>query len=100
MFSRRQETRCRAAGVAGGVRAKLNTSPFIVVTNNYRAAGGGNFPGLDGKSIVLDSPDENREALVQYLASAGRLDPSADNNWRIQPVPGVIIPGAALASET
>jgi 2',3'-cyclic-nucleotide 2'-phosphodiesterase/3'-nucleotidase len=64
-------------------------APFIVVTNNYRAAGGGNFPGLDGKSVVLDAPDENREALVQYLSSAGRLDPSADNNWRIQPVPGV-----------
>ncbi|WP_284614891.1 bifunctional 2',3'-cyclic-nucleotide 2'-phosphodiesterase/3'-nucleotidase [Aquabacterium humicola] len=62
---------------------------FIVVTNNYRASGGGNFPGLDGKSIVLDAPDENREALVQYLQTAGRIDPSADNNWRIQPVPGV-----------
>ncbi|NRF67397.1 bifunctional 2',3'-cyclic-nucleotide 2'-phosphodiesterase/3'-nucleotidase [Aquincola sp. S2] len=62
---------------------------FIVVTNNYRAAGGGNFPGLDGKSIVVDAPDENREALVQYLQGAGRIDPSADNNWRIQPVPGI-----------
>ena len=62
---------------------------FIVVTNNYRASGGGGFPGLDGKNIVLDSPDENREALVRYLRSAGTLDPSADNNWRIQPVPGI-----------
>ena len=26
---------------------------FIVVTNNYRASGGGNFPGLDGKNIVM-----------------------------------------------
>ena len=62
---------------------------FIVVTNNYRASGGGNFPGLDGKNIVVDSPDENREALVQYLRSTATLDPSADNNWRIRPVPGV-----------
>ena len=64
-------------------------APFIVVTNNYRASGGGGFPGLDGKNIVLDSPDENREALVQYLRSAGTLDPTADNNWRIQPVTGI-----------
>jgi 2',3'-cyclic-nucleotide 2'-phosphodiesterase/3'-nucleotidase len=64
-------------------------APFIVVTNNYRAAGGGNFPGLDGRSIVMDAPDENREALVQYLSATGKIDPSADNNWRIQPVPGV-----------
>ena len=66
-------------------------APFIVVTNNYRASGGGGFPGLDGKNIVLDSPDENREALVQYLRNAGTLDPSADNNWRIQPVPGITL---------
>ncbi len=62
---------------------------FIVVTNNYRAAGGGSFPALDGSNIVLDAPDENREALVQYLAAKNRLDPSADGNWRIVPVPGV-----------
>lgn len=62
---------------------------FIVVTNNYRAAGGGGFPGLDGRQIVLDSPDENREALAQYLREGGRIDPSADGNWRLQPVPGI-----------
>ena len=62
---------------------------FIVVTNNYRASGGGNFPGLDGKNIVMDAPEENREALVDYLRTVGRFDPSADDNWRIKPVPGV-----------
>ena len=62
---------------------------FLVVTNNYRASGGGAFPGLDGSNIVLDAPDENREALLQYLQSAKTLDPAADGNWRIQPVPGV-----------
>jgi 2',3'-cyclic-nucleotide 2'-phosphodiesterase/3'-nucleotidase len=62
---------------------------FAVVTNNYRASGGGNFPGLDGSNIVLDAPDENREALVEYLKAAETLDPSADDNWRILPVPGV-----------
>ena len=65
------------------------SAPFLVVTNNYRASGGGRFPGLDGKSIVVDSPDETREALVRYLREAGTLDASADNNWRIQAVPGV-----------
>jgi 2',3'-cyclic-nucleotide 2'-phosphodiesterase/3'-nucleotidase len=62
---------------------------FAVVTNNYRASGGGNIPVLDGTSIILDAPDENREALLQYLQAAKTVDPSADNNWRIQPVPGV-----------
>ena len=62
---------------------------FIVVTNNYRASGGGKFPGLDGSNIVVDAPDENRAALVQYLQSVQRVDPSADGNWRVLPVPGV-----------
>ena len=62
---------------------------FIVVTNNYRASGGGGFPGLDGSNIVVDAPDENREALVQYMRASQTLNPSADGNWRILPVPGV-----------
>ena len=62
---------------------------FIVVTNNYRSSGGGYFPGLDGKNIVMDSADENREALIRFLRSAEKFDPAADNNWRIQAVPGI-----------
>jgi 2',3'-cyclic-nucleotide 2'-phosphodiesterase/3'-nucleotidase len=62
---------------------------FLVVTNSYRASGGGNFPGLGAGKIVIDSPDENREAVAQYLASAKRFDPSADGNWRIRPPPGI-----------
>ena len=62
---------------------------FAVVTNNYRASGGGSFPGLDGSATVLQAPDENREALVQYLKSAQTLDPRADGNWAVLPVPGV-----------
>ena len=62
---------------------------FAVVTNNYRASGGGNFPGLDGSNVIIDAPDENREALVMYLRETRRVEPAADGNWRIDPVPGV-----------
>ena len=62
---------------------------FLVVTNNYRASGGGGFPGLDASKIVIDAPDENRAALAQYLASAKQFNPTANNNWRILPVAGV-----------
>ena len=60
---------------------------FIVATNNYRAYGGGNFPGVTAAKVVLDAPDENRQALVDYLSqSAGsKINPSADGNWRIAP---------------
>ena len=62
---------------------------FAVVTNNYRASGGGSFPGLDGNATVLQAPDENREALLQHLQATQNLDPSADGNWSVRPVPGV-----------
>ncbi len=41
--------------------------PFVVVTNNYRASGGGHFPGLDGSSIVLTAPDGTREIVAKWL---------------------------------
>ena len=62
---------------------------FAVVTNNYRGSGGGNFPGLDGSNVIVNAPDENREALLQYLKSRPTVDPVADGNWRLGAVPGV-----------
>ena len=62
---------------------------FAVVTNNYRASGGGNFPGLDGNNIILDAPDENREVLLQYLQGLGTVEAKADQNWQLLPVRGV-----------
>ncbi len=59
---------------------------FIVVTNNYRASGGGAFPGLDGKNIVIDSPDENRQIVIDYILNQKNIDPAADNNWSFAPV--------------
>jgi 2',3'-cyclic-nucleotide 2'-phosphodiesterase / 3'-nucleotidase len=67
---------------------------FVVATNNYRAYGGGNFPALGADKVILDAPEENREALVEYLrdgsqAAGGKVNPTADNNWRILAVPGI-----------
>ena len=68
---------------------------FIVATNNYRAFGGGNFPGLNAAKVVLEAPEENRQVLIEYLrmsdmlSSNKQVNPSADGNWRIAPVPGV-----------
>lgn len=40
---------------------------FVVLTNNYRADGGGNFPALKGATIVLRAPDTNRDTILRYL---------------------------------
>lgn len=61
---------------------------FIVVTNNYRAGGGGNFPGVKGSELVVDSADENRQILMDYITEMKEITPTADNNWSIAPIPG------------
>ena len=58
---------------------------FIVATNSYRANGGGNFPGLDGKNIVLAAPDTNREVLVDFIRDTREISRARfgnDRNWR------------------
>ena len=62
---------------------------FVVATNNYRASGGGSFPGLDGSNIVLQAPDETRQALISYFQEQKTINPTADNNWKLTPLPGV-----------
>ncbi|MDF2857303.1 MAG: bifunctional 2,3-cyclic-nucleotide 2-phosphodiesterase/3-nucleotidase, partial [Neobacillus sp.] len=63
---------------------------FIVATNNYRATGGGGFP-IKGAEVVIDSPYENRELLMDYIKTQGVVNATADNNWKIAPVEGATI---------
>jgi 2',3'-cyclic-nucleotide 2'-phosphodiesterase/3'-nucleotidase len=75
---------------------------FLVATNNYRASGGGAFPGLDGSNIVIDSPDENRQILIDYLTETETVNPSADGNWSFTDLPGEVtatFESAAAAQE-
>ncbi|WP_215796516.1 bifunctional 2',3'-cyclic-nucleotide 2'-phosphodiesterase/3'-nucleotidase [Paludibacterium paludis] len=49
------------------------SKPFIVATNNYRASGGGNFPGIDGTKTIIQAPDANRDVLISYIKTNGTL---------------------------
>ena len=60
---------------------------FLVATNSYRAAGGGEFPGCDGSTIVFEAPDSNRDVLVKYIVENKVVEPKPDGNWRFAPWP-------------
>ncbi len=64
---------------------------FVVATNNYRAGGGGNFPGVDDSVVILVAPDTNRDALVRYIVQEGTINPSADANWTFKALPGTSV---------
>lgn len=58
------------------------TKEFIIATNNYRASGGGNFPGIDGTKTIYASPDTNRDVLISYIQAKKSLTLAANGSAR------------------
>jgi 2',3'-cyclic-nucleotide 2'-phosphodiesterase/3'-nucleotidase len=61
------------------------TDRFVVAINNYRASGGGNFPGVTAAQVVYDAQVEIRQLLIDWVTAAGTIDPDSfcGADWRL-----------------
>lgn len=64
------------------------TDAFHIVTNSYRASGGGHFPAPARCKAVLNSPVAVRKLLADHIARTSPLRPVAQETWRFSPLNG------------
>lgn len=76
----------RIADLAFDGKPIADDAVFVVATNNYRANGGGNFPGLDGSNVVLASPDIMQNVIADYIRQTKEITPAAESNWGFVPI--------------
>jgi 2',3'-cyclic-nucleotide 2'-phosphodiesterase len=74
------------------VNATYNGEPlsedmeFLVVTNNYRAGGGGDFPPcVEEDPVYAPSGLTNRQVIIDYIQEMGTISPKPTYNWNIKP---------------
>ncbi|SOD61013.1 2',3'-cyclic-nucleotide 2'-phosphodiesterase / 3'-nucleotidase [Streptomyces zhaozhouensis] len=58
---------------------------LVLAVNNYRASGGGNFPGIPEAEQLWADSEEIRNTLIAWVESTGQIDPSAfaGEDWRL-----------------
>ncbi|MEV7423799.1 5'-nucleotidase C-terminal domain-containing protein [Streptomyces sp. NPDC091212] len=58
---------------------------FVLAVNNYRASGGGNFPGIAAAQQLWANSDEIRNTIIGWVQAAGTVDPSvfASVDWKL-----------------
>jgi len=64
---------------------------FAIATNSYRAAGGANFPGLTEVRPILESQDQNRDILRDFIAQQDAIRPTTTTTWSFVPMPGASV---------
>ena len=76
-------------------RTVADDAVFSLVCNNYRAAGGGDFPHLADAPQVWQSSAEMPDLIGDFLARAGTWRPEVDGNWWLGPTIDTARPRAA-----
>lgn len=58
---------------------------FAVAVNNYRQAGGGDFPHIASAPVLHNQQQEIRQLLIDWVKAAGVIDPASftRSDWRL-----------------
>ncbi|MDT4915195.1 MAG: 2,3-cyclic-nucleotide 2-phosphodiesterase / 3-nucleotidase [Pseudonocardiales bacterium] len=58
---------------------------FVVAINNYRASGGGNFPGVTTAPVVYNAQVPITQLLIQWVTDHQTVDPAlfSTTDWRL-----------------
>lgn len=84
-LDQREDTR-RISDLRHNGRLVQPDDRFAVVTNTYRAGGGGRFPRLGECPRIATARETLRETLAAYIAVADKLPGRATPVWRFAPV--------------
>lgn len=60
---------------------------FLIATNNYRAGGGGHFPGTGADRVAFTLPDQIPDMISRYLTQPAPIPPLSPV-WSFVPMPG------------
>jgi 2',3'-cyclic-nucleotide 2'-phosphodiesterase/3'-nucleotidase len=75
----------RIKNLTYGGAPMADSQQFIVAINNYRASGGGNFPGVTSAPVIYDAQLEVRQLILDRVGEARQIDPSVFSRigWRL-----------------
>ena len=75
----------RIVGLSYDGQPVADSFEFAVAVNNYRQAGGGDFPHVASAPVLHNQQQEIRQLLIDWVKAAGVLDPAAftGTDWRL-----------------
>lgn len=56
---------------------------YVIVLNNYRAAGGGEYDMFKDKPVLKDIPTDVSELIANYIIEEEVISTNIDNNWEV-----------------
>lgn len=59
---------------------------FAVVTNNYRAAGGGSFPNITKLKSIVDSTELYKDIVIEKVKTSKEINITLEKNWKLVPI--------------